>query len=132
MGGLNAQVERKTVLLVEDEYLIALNIELAFREAGALVIGPCATVEAATGLLDAGTRPDAAILDINVRETPVFPIAEILKRQQIPFVFATGYDRWAIPPQFVDVPRFEKPTDPAVLIKAVADLLYLPVRPGVS
>ncbi|AEQ51745.1 response regulator [Pelagibacterium halotolerans] len=107
-------------MIVEDEYLIALNIEMAMIDLGASVIGPFSQVDDALTALKGATLPDAAILDINVRGRQVFPVADRLQERQIPFVFATGYDDWTIPAHLSHVQRFEKPADPAGLARALA------------
>ena len=124
MEAANPALSGKAIMVVEDEYLIAITIEATLTDMGAEVIWPFSHVDAALAALEAGKpAPHAAILDINVRGRPVFPVAERLKERNIPFVFATGYDNWAIPPALAHATRFEKPTDPTVLARALADLL---------
>lgn len=122
MEEANPALSGKAIMVVEDEYLIAINIETTLIDMGANVIGPFSHVETALEALDAGKPvPHAAILDINVRGRPVFPVAERLDERNIPFVFATGYDNWAIPASLSHIPRFEKPTDPSALVQALAN-----------
>jgi len=109
----------KAIMIVEDEYLIALNIEMAMVELGASVIGPFSQIDDALVALKGSGLPDAAILDINIRGRHVFPVADRLQERQIPFVFATGYDNWTIPGHLSHVPRFEKPVDPVRLVRAL-------------
>lgn len=109
----------KAIMIVEDEYLIALNVEMAMGELGAKVIGPFSLIDDALEALKGADLPDAAILDINIRGRHVFPVAERLLERQIPFVFATGYDNWTIPAHLSHVPRFEKPVDPVRLVRAL-------------
>lgn len=124
MTGNRPGLSGKAIMIVEDEYLIAMNLEMALADLGASIIGPYARVEAALAAIEADDHlPDAAVLDINVRNRPVFPVAERLSERGIPFVFATGYDKWTIPGAFSQVRRFEKPTDPAVVAHAVAELI---------
>ncbi|WP_417582193.1 response regulator [Pelagibacterium sp.] len=112
----------KVIMVVEDEYLIALNIEMAVLDQGASVMGPFSQVEDALSALKASNgMPDAAILDINVRGRHVFPVAERLQERKVPFVFATGYDNWTIPSHLEHVQRFEKPTDPVRLLRALTN-----------
>lgn len=110
----------KAIMVVEDEYLIALVIEMAMIDLGATVIGPFSRIEDALSALEGSTPPDAAILDINIRGKHVFPVADRLRERRIPFVFATGYDDWTIPQHLSHVQRFEKPVDPAKLAAALA------------
>jgi CheY-like chemotaxis protein len=80
------------VLLVEDELLVAMEMEEALRDLGCEVLGPAATVEEALRLAqsEAG-RIDAAVLDINLAGRPSFPVADLLAGRGVPVVFATGY-----------------------------------------
>lgn len=120
MDEANPALSGKAIMVVEDEYLIAINIEATLTDMGASVMGPFSHVDTALEALEK-TIPHAAILDINVRGRPVFPVAERLNERNIPFVFATGYDNWAIPPALSHIRRFEKPTDPMVLARALVD-----------
>jgi DNA-binding NtrC family response regulator len=104
------QVLRGTrILVVEDEYLLADDLNNALADAGAHVVGPAASVEDATALIGNEAVIDAAILDVNLRGDMVFPLADALRARGIPFAFATGYDDWALPSRFADAPRVEKP-----------------------
>jgi CheY-like chemotaxis protein len=55
------------VLVVEDEFLIAMDLEAMLRGHGWRVLGPAATVAEALRLLDGGETPDVALLDVNLR-----------------------------------------------------------------
>lgn len=110
------------VLVVEDEYYIATDAARVLRGAGAEVIGPCPSEEAARAAL-APHRPDAVVLDINLGHSPCFALAKTLRRENIPFLFLTGYDLNAIPEEFKDVARLEKPIQLGTLVGAVAGLL---------
>src|SRR3954447_17956669 len=79
------------VLVVEDEFLIAMDLELLLRRHGWRLLGPAATVGEALRLLRSGT-PDVALLDINLRGEPVTPVAEALRPRRVPFVLASAYD----------------------------------------
>jgi DNA-binding NtrC family response regulator len=119
------QVLRGTrILVVEDEYLLADDLNNALADAGAHVLGPAASVEDATALIGNEAVIDAAILDVNLRGDMVFPLADALRERGIPFAFATGYDDWALPPRFADAPRVEKPFKS----ERVADILKPLIR----
>ena len=51
----------------------------------------------------------SALLDINLGGQMVYPVADALRAQGVPFLFATGYDAQATLPAYADVPRAEKP-----------------------
>ena len=80
----------KSVLVAEDEYLIAEDLRLALIKVGAQVNGPHGAV--ASALRGCAAPPDAAVLDINLAGERVFPVAERLLAHGVPFVFTTGYD----------------------------------------
>ena len=54
------------ILIVEDDYLIAQNLEDELTEAGFSVLGPAGSVSDAMAIIDEGGQPDAAILDVNL------------------------------------------------------------------
>lgn len=101
----------RRVLVVEDEYLLAEDLRERLESQGAEVMGPVASVADALELLRDGPAPEAAILDINLQGEMVYPVADELRARGIPFLFATGYDPWAIPEAYQDVLRAEKPVD---------------------
>lgn len=78
------------ILIVEDEYLIALELDTELTTAGYRVIGPVPDVSAALELLRE-ERPDAAILDVNLAGEWVTPVAEVLRAMSVPFILASGY-----------------------------------------
>lgn len=120
-----------TILVVEDEYLIADDLTLTLTDQGGTVIGPVATLDMATAAVTE-QRPDLAVLDINLRGEPVFPLADLLIAQRVPFVFATGYDAGAIPERFASVPRCEKPIRTADLLAALDRLSALAAEAPVA
>jgi CheY-like chemotaxis protein len=105
------------ILVVEDEYVIAADLAQTLEELGALVIGPIGTL--AEGIEAATNAPciDAAALDLNLGSEKAYPIASALQARGVPFVFATGYDGWVLPPEFAEVPRCEKPVDTRALAR---------------
>jgi DNA-binding NtrC family response regulator len=111
------------ILVAEDEYLIADDLRDVLLAAGAHVIGPFATVSDAIACAAGSTEVEAAVLDVNLRGDLIFPVADALNERRIPFLFATGYDRCAIPDRFETVPRLEKPLKMERLIEALLPLL---------
>ncbi len=107
------------VLVVEDEYFIADDLRRAFEESGAQVIGPVGSVDDALAMIEECPRIDGAVLDINLREVMVFPVADALKARGVPFVFATGYEDSAVPSRLRDAAHCEKPIEPTRLAEAL-------------
>lgn len=111
------------VLLVEDEYYIADDIARALRSVGAEVVGPFPTCDEALKAIAFDTRLDGAVLDINLRGEMAFPVVDALRARRIPVVFSTGYHETSVPPDYQDVPRWEKPFDPNRLVHSMPKLL---------
>jgi len=97
------------ILVVEDEYFLADDLDEALTQAGAEVLGPMPSVGDATRFIAGEADIDAAVLDVNLHGEMVFPVADALRERGIPFAFATGYDESALPQRFANVPRIEKP-----------------------
>jgi DNA-binding response OmpR family regulator len=112
----------RRILVVEDEMLIAMIIEDALKDSGGEIVGPVATLEKALKLAEEGEF-DAAILDVTIRGGEVYPVAELLLKRGIPFVFSSGYGDWALPEELRDKPRLTKPFTAAALEEQLR-LLY--------
>lgn len=100
------------VLVVEDEFLIAMELSAALQAGGFQVLGPVPTVKAALGLLQT-ERPDAAVLDVSLRGERITPVAKVLIAMEVPFVLATAYlpaDLAATEPVLATVRNLGKPT----------------------
>lgn len=117
-----ADLTGQRILVAEDDYFLATDTARALRGAGAAVLGPCPTEEAALDAL-AGGAPAAAVVDIKLGAGPVFKLAARLKRDGIPFLFITGYDELVIPPELASVPRLQKPLDLRQIVHLLAGVL---------
>jgi|SRR3954471_10018410 len=116
-------LNRRRILVVEDDFFIVTELVGWLEAAGVEVIGPAASVEDALALVATpGLRLDGAILDINIRDRRVYPVADALHSLGVPYIFTTGYDSAAIPPAYAAVPRCQKPVDCAELIKMLPEL----------
>ncbi len=85
-------LDGKRILIVEDEFLIAMTARDMLEEFGAIVIGPATTVEEALELANRETI-DIALLDLNLHGHSSSVVADALEARGIPVVFATGYAR---------------------------------------
>jgi CheY-like chemotaxis protein len=88
-----------SVLLLEDEYLIALDAEQSLKDFGVEHVEIASTLQEAEKLA-AARRFDVALLDVNINGEMSFALAESLRQRGIPVVFATGYElksREAVP-----------------------------------
>jgi len=112
----------KRLLIVEDEFVIALDLQHLIEAAGHQVVGLAANIEDALALIEASPI-DGAVLDINLRGQPCFPMCVHLRRWKIPFLFLTGSDTSQIPKAFRDVPLLAKPFVPEELRSTLTSLL---------
>lgn len=108
----------RRVLVVEDELMVAMGLEMALSDAGCVVLGPIGRFDQAMHAASTETA-DAALLDVNLRGTDVYPIADQLAARGIPFAFLTGYGRETLPPRFAGQRMLSKPFQPERLLAAV-------------
>ena len=106
------------ILLVEDEAIVALMVEELLGRLGCAAVWHASTIAQAMAALDR-KRPAVAVLDVNLDGDLVYPLAERLHSLSIPFVFATGYERDAIPERWRDRPCIQKPIEPEALAAAL-------------
>ena len=116
-------LDRALVLVAEDEPFIALDVALAIEDAGGQVVGPAASVREALALIAA--RPvAAAILDVNLMDGDITPVADILIRAGIPMILQTGI---GLPPlllaRFPGLQVQIKPCVAAVLVRQLVVLI---------
>lgn len=110
------------ILLVEDEFLLAMDMEAALSQEGAQVIGPLVTVPDAVKAAEIEDLA-GAVLDLNLRGQMSYPIASVLERRGIPFLFATGYDTARLARKFRGRPCLRKPFTGHALTAALRRLL---------
>ncbi|SDA33841.1 Response regulator receiver domain-containing protein [Methylobacterium sp. UNC378MF] len=107
----------RRVLLVEDDYFIAVDLKSEFEEGGAQVLGPVPSVSEALALIARTADIDAAVLDINLQDELVYPVADALHARGVPFLFVTGYDPVAVPSLHGAVALCQKPIDPQIVAR---------------
>jgi CheY-like chemotaxis protein len=112
----------RRVLVVEDESLVAMLLETMLEDMGCLTVGPASSVEEGLRLVGE-EQMDAALLDVNVGGTPVFPVAEVLEARGIPLVFSTGYGEGGLPENWRGRPTVQKPFTEAVIRDALMQAL---------
>lgn len=121
MAANESSVAGKRCLVLDDEFLIALDIQQIFEAAGAAEVVCAASVADALTALDGG-RFDFAVLDVNLDGNPhsSLTVAAALAKRKIPFVFLTGMRAADVrSPQFANVPVVEKPYEAPLLMDAV-------------
>lgn len=99
---------RLRILIVEDEMLVAMNIEDMLLDLGHEVAGLASRLDPALSLAREG-QFDLAMLDVNLAGQTSFPVAEILVSRGIPFLFATGYGTKGIAEAYRMFPVLQKP-----------------------
>jgi PAS domain S-box-containing protein len=112
-----------TLLIVEDEPLIAMQMTRALEDFGWTVLGVAGSIESANRLLESQPRPDAAILDVDLGGASVFPLARALRRTDIPFIFCTGFEDIGYTREFADSPVVRKPATVLQLVAALRQVV---------
>ena len=117
-----ATLDGRRVLVVEDEPLVAMEIETQLTAAGVAVVGPVGLADAAARLIE--TEPlDAALLDATLAGKPVDALADALEARSVPFAFCSGHDPSALPEGFRDRPLLSKPFHAEDLLASIRNLL---------
>ena len=110
------------ILVVEDEYLIRMLLEDMLADLGH-------TVAAAVGTIAEGKEAaangdfDCAVLDVNLDGQEIFPVADILIKRNVPFVFVTGYGESSLPDAYRGRPALQKPFQAERLEQALNAML---------
>lgn len=116
--------EIRAILVVEDQFLLAQLMEDEIESMGYRVVGPAGSVSRALELLDEPLT--AALLDINLGDELVTPVAKGLMERNIPFAFLSAYaDAGMLPDALADRPFFEKPLSGEDLAVALEKLVSL-------
>jgi DNA-binding response OmpR family regulator len=123
---MTAMLNGVKVLVVEDEYLVAVLIEEMLESAGCIVTGPVARLPEALDAVDHEDY-DAAVLDVNLAGERVDPVAQALSRRKVPFVFVTGYGSGVLSEEFAERPRLCKPFRMAELLSALSNIVKPPM-----
>ena len=111
------------ILVVEDEFLVASQIESILTGAGWRVIGSAGTLASAVSLARK-SECDAAVLDVNLRGERVDEVASILSQRGIPFLFVSGYGRGYLPAAFRGSAEFlAKPFSDHMLVQTLRSLI---------
>ncbi|MGE5214392.1 MAG: HWE histidine kinase domain-containing protein, partial [Nitrospirota bacterium] len=125
-NGIHATARKESgpnryILLVEDEPTISMMLADMLISNGQQVDGPYSELKEA---LVAATHNNlhAGILDINLNGHTVYPVADVLTKRNIPFIFVTGYGTDAIEPRYNHVPVMQKPVEPEIIWAALEQL----------
>jgi CheY-like chemotaxis protein len=110
------------LLVVEDEYLIRMLLEDMLADLGYDVAAAVGTIREASDIAANGDF-SAAILDVNLDGQEIFPVADILAKRGLPFVFVTGYGEGSLPAAYRSRPSLQKPFQAERLKVTLAGLL---------
>ena len=114
-----SEMAGKTVLIVEDEFLVADEMARFFESCGAKVLGPVPALAAAQSLIANGGPLDGAVLDINLLGEQVFPLLDVLRQRGVRCVLSTGYDQAVVPPAYQAIPFCQKPVESVEIARAL-------------
>lgn len=115
-GGPGERLLGKRVLIVEDEALLALELQFAFEDEGADVLGPAMSLESALAFA-AREEIDIAVLDVDIAGHEVYPVAALLQQRGVPFIFHTAHgSRVELASLFPGAITCMKPTMPDTLV----------------
>ena len=105
---MQKSLEGRRILVVEDEFLIAMEVEDVLRALGAEVVGPFGRLEPALGAVqDLGL--DGAVLDVRLNGETSLQVAAVLISRGVPVLLTTGYESEQLPPELRHLPRLRKP-----------------------
>ena len=108
-AGPNHELGGLRILVVEDMLLLAEVLRDQLEDCGSTVVGPVSRLSEAMALARE-ERLDGAILDVNLGGQLSFPVANILRERDVPYVFLTGYDdAHLFPDEYRAAPRLGKP-----------------------
>jgi DNA-binding response OmpR family regulator len=119
---MSAVLDGVRVLVVEDEYLVAILIEEILESAGCVVVGPVPRVPEALDTID-HVDCDAAVLDVNLAGERINPVADALSERDVPFMFVTGYGANGLPSGHAERPHICKPFRMAELLGALSSVV---------
>ncbi len=105
---MTGSLDGLTIMVVEDDFLAALEIKRLVEERAGTVAGPVGRLEQAEELAQAASL-DGAILDVKLNGALSLPLAEQLIARGIPVILVTGYDAATLPDRFAALPRLPKP-----------------------
>ena len=119
----NGSLRNLRILVVEDEFVIAAELQHRLEAAGVVVIGPANSVERALALVQSEERLDAAVLDMNLGGEMGYPVADALVARRVPFVFTTGYGEAAVRDRYPHAINCDKPYEFRALAMAIEGVL---------
>jgi DNA-binding response OmpR family regulator len=115
---MNELLKGQRILIVEDNFYMALDLGQMIEDLGGEVVGPAGRLAEGLTLAKSGGLA-AAILDAKLDGEDSFSLADQLLAAHVPVVFATGYDSSILPKRFADLPLLSKPFNAASVENAI-------------
>jgi CheY-like chemotaxis protein len=121
------------VFAVEDESIVAMQLEDILCDLGCDLVDLAMRLQKALDRLAEEPVIEAAVLDVNIAGEKVYPVAERLRERGVPIVFATGYGRGGLQPEWQDCEVIQKPYTEAQIADALVRALdAVPVHDRVN
>lgn len=117
------------VFAVEDESIVAMQLEDILADLGCDLVELAMRLPRALRRLDEQPAIDAAVLDVNIAGEKIYPVAERLRAAGVPIVFATGYGRDGLLPEWQTFTVIQKPYTEAQIAEALCTVLRADARP---
>lgn len=111
------------VLVVEDEAMLGLMYEDFLEVLGHELAGLCTSLSDCDAALDAAVPVDVAILDCNLPDGAIWPVARRMRACGIPIIFASGGDGYGVPDDLAATPTLAKPFSLDSLARALVALM---------
>jgi two-component SAPR family response regulator len=125
---MSALLDGIRVLVVEDQFFIALELEAMIRDLGGTVAGPVAHLDAARTLVGQ-EKINCAILDVKLDGNTSLPLADELIASGVPVILVSGYDSNQLPNRFTDTPKLRKPISVAELTRVLEHIFQQGASP---
>lgn len=127
MTDMKTSLEGLQILVVEDEVLVAMDIEDMLLDLKCEPVGPASTIKTALEIVRSAVKLDGVLLDMNLHGQTVLPVVEELISRGVPFVLVTGYARRDEDPSAMrDAPRLNKPFAVKMLSEALTSAFLNP------
>ena len=111
------------IFVVEDESLVAMQLEDMLFDLGCDVVAVAMRLSRAHEMLDTGVEVDVAILDVNIGGEKIYPIAERFREAGVPIVFATGYGRSGVEEEWHGCTILQKPYTTEQIETSIVNLI---------
>ena len=111
------------ILIVEDEAMVALELQMILIDQEATVVGPYSNLHET--LLNLNQTIHCALLDIDLHGTPVFAVTDRLVVSGVPFAFLSGGNIHIIPEAYRYAPLIRKPFAEADVLATVTALIEM-------